>query len=40
MVTSETDQNRLAGIAQSGVSAVFDKPFTVDTLRTTIERVL
>ena len=40
MVTSETDQSRLAGIAQSGVSAVFDKPFTVDTLRTTIERVL
>lgn len=40
MVTSETDHSRLAGIAQSGVSAVFDKPFTVDTLRTTIERIL
>ena len=40
MVTSETDQSRLAGIAQSGVSAVFDKPFTVDTLRTTIQRLL
>jgi two-component system chemotaxis response regulator CheY len=40
MVTSETDRNRLAGIAQSGVSAVFDKPFTIDTLRATIERVL
>ncbi len=40
MVTSETDHNRLAGIAQSGVSAVFDKPFTIDTLRSTIERVL
>ena len=40
MVTSETDSNRLAGIAQSGVSAVFDKPFTVETLRETIQRVL
>ncbi len=40
MVTSETDRSRLAGIAQSGVSAVFDKPFTIDTLRTTIERIL
>jgi len=40
MVTSETDTSRLAGIAQSGVSAVFDKPFTVETLRETIQRVL
>jgi two-component system chemotaxis response regulator CheY len=40
MVTSETDRGRLAGIAQSGVSAVFDKPFTVETLRETIQRVL
>ena len=40
MVTSETDSSRLAGIAQSGVSAVFDKPFTVETLRETIQRVL
>jgi len=40
MVTSETDQSRLAGIKQSGVSAVFDKPFTVDTLRSTIQRLL
>ena len=40
MVTSETDHNRLAGIAQSGVSAVFDKPFTIDILRDTIQRLL
>jgi two-component system, chemotaxis family, chemotaxis protein CheY len=40
MVTSETDTGRLAGIAQSGVSAVFDKPITVETLRETIQRVL
>lgn len=40
MVTSETDSSRLAGIAQSGVSAVFDKPITVEILRETIQRVL
>ncbi len=40
MVTSETDRNRLAGIARSGVSALFDKPFTIETLRSTIERIL
>ena len=40
MVTSETDTSRLAGIAQSGVSAVFDKPITVESLRETIQRVL
>lgn len=40
MVTSETDSQRLAGIARSGVSAVFDKPVTVESLRETIQRVL
>jgi two-component system chemotaxis response regulator CheY len=40
MVTCETDRSRLAGIARSGVSAVFDKPFTIATLRSTIERIL
>ncbi|WP_455234243.1 response regulator [Thiogranum longum] len=40
MVTSETDQSRLAGMEQSGVSAVFDKPITVETLRDTIQRLL
>jgi two-component system chemotaxis response regulator CheY len=40
MVTSETDKTRLAGVEQSGVSAIFDKPFNVDTLRTTIQRLL
>ena len=40
MVTSETDRSRLAGIEQCGVSAVFDKPFTVETLRNTLERLL
>jgi two-component system chemotaxis response regulator CheY len=40
MVTSETDQSRLAGVRQSGVSAIFDKPLTVDTLRDALRRVL
>lgn len=40
MVTSETDQGRLAGIRQSGVSAVFDKPLSVDTLRRALQRIL
>jgi two-component system chemotaxis response regulator CheY len=40
MVTSERDQGRLAGIRQSGVSAVFDKPLTVNTLRSALQRVL
>lgn len=40
MVTSETDKARLAGVEKSGVSAIFDKPFNVDTLRTAIQRLL
>ena len=40
MVTSASDRNRLAGIDQSGVAAVFDKPFEVETLRRIIEQTL
>ncbi|MEJ2685846.1 MAG: response regulator [Gammaproteobacteria bacterium] len=40
MVTGESDSNRLAALEQSGVSAIFDKPFDVDTLRTIIEKAL
>ncbi len=40
MVTSQQDKGRLAGIEQSGVSAVFDKPFGAEVLRATIEKVL
>lgn len=40
MVTCETDKARLAGVEKSGVSAIFDKPFEADTLRTTIQRLL
>ncbi len=40
MVRSETDQSRLAGARQSGISAVFDKPLTVDRLRGALQRLL
>ncbi|MGA7801972.1 MAG: response regulator [Gammaproteobacteria bacterium] len=40
MVTGESDCNRLAALEQSGVSAIFDKPFDVETLRTVIEKAL
>lgn len=40
MVTSASDRSRLAGFDQSGVAAVFDKPFEVDTLRRIIEQTL
>lgn len=40
MVTSETDQGRLAGVRQSGVSAIFDKPLTPDSLRGALQRLL
>lgn len=40
MVTSHADDQRIAAMQQSGVSAVFDKPFNVETLRSVIENVL
>ena len=40
MVTSETDRARLAGVRHSGVSAVFDKPLTVASLRGALQRLL
>ncbi len=40
MVTSTQDESRLAAIEQLGVSAVFDKPFGADVLRSMIEKVL
>lgn len=40
MVTSASDRSRLAGFDQSGVAAVFDKPFEADTLRRIIEQTL
>lgn len=33
MITSESDQSRLAAVQQAGVSAVCDKPFEVETIK-------
>lgn len=40
MVTSESDQSRLAAVQQVGVSAICDKPFETDTVRRILERVV
>ncbi|GAB6040628.1 response regulator [Endothiovibrio diazotrophicus] len=40
MVTSETDESRLAAIEQSGVSSLCNKPFEPAVVRELLERVL
>ncbi len=40
MVTSETDQNRLAAVQQAGVSAICDKPFEPATVHKLINNFL
>ena len=40
MVTSETNETRLASIQQSGVSAICDKPFETSTVREMIQRIM
>ncbi len=40
MVTSESNQNRLAAVQQSGVSAICDKPFTSDTIQQLLQQLL
>jgi two-component system chemotaxis response regulator CheY len=40
MVTSESDESRLAGIQKSGVSAICDKPFEPITLKRYLEKLL
>ncbi|MCP4995377.1 MAG: response regulator [Gammaproteobacteria bacterium] len=40
MVTSESNENRLAAVQQAGVSAICDKPFEPDTVRRLIEQIL
>lgn len=40
MVTSASDRSRLAALDQSGVAAIFDKPFEVETLRRIVEQTL
>lgn len=38
MVTSEANDNRLAAVQQAGVSAICDKPFGVDTVRSLVQQ--
>ena len=40
MVTSEADKSRLASVQQSGVSAIFDKPFDPSSIKEVLYRVL
>ena len=40
MVTSEGDMNRLAAVEQSGVSAICDKPFEPQTVKSMIEAIM
>lgn len=39
MVTSEENENRLAAVQQSGVSAICDKPFGIDTVRSLVQQL-
>jgi len=40
MVTSESNQNRLAAVQQSGVSAICDKPFEPATVRSLVRQMV
>lgn len=40
MVTSESDESRLAAVEQAGVSAICDKPFDAQTVKRLIEQAL
>ena len=40
MVTSESNQSRLAAVQKSGVSAICDKPFEPVTLKRFLEKIL
>jgi two-component system chemotaxis response regulator CheY len=40
MVSSESDESRLAAVAQSGVSAICDKPFDAQTVKQLIEKII
>jgi len=40
MVTSENDVNQLAAVEQSGVSAICDKPFELNTVRSLIQNIV
>lgn len=40
MVSSETDESRLAAVTQAGVSAICDKPFDAFTVKQLIEKIV
>ncbi|PVV06484.1 MAG: two-component system response regulator [gamma proteobacterium symbiont of Ctena orbiculata] len=40
MVTSESNENRLAAVQKSGVSAICDKPFTTETIQNFLQQIL
>ncbi|MET0069600.1 MAG: response regulator [Candidatus Thiodiazotropha sp.] len=40
MVTSESNENRLAAVQKSGVSAICDKPFTSETIQNMLQQIL
>lgn len=40
MVSSETDESRLAAVEQAGVSAICDKPFDAQTVKQLIEKII
>lgn len=40
MVTSESDNNRLSAVQQSGVSGICDKPFEPDTVKTYLKNIM
>lgn len=40
MVSSESDENRIANVQKSGVSAICNKPFDVNTVRQILENIL
>lgn len=40
MVSSETDESRLAGVREAGITAICDKPFEPNAIKNLIERIL
>ena len=40
MVTSESDESRLAMVEKVGVSAICDKPFEVSTVHVLLSKIL
>jgi two-component system chemotaxis response regulator CheY len=40
MITSESNENRLAAVQKSGVSAICDKPFTTESIQSLLQQIL